>query len=313
MKPRYLFLEDRIFDEKIKKGFDYLKSCTLCPRNCKVERLGGERGFCKTGRYAYVASYNLHFGEESPLVGTNGSGTIFFAGCNLGCVFCQNYEISHSVEGSYEVSEQDLAQIMITLQQKGAHNINLVSPSHVVPQIIKAIKIAKDLGLKIPIVYNTGSYDKIEIINLLDGIVDIYMPDTKFFDSQASSKYLKAKDYPEIAKNAIKTMHKQVGDLILDKNNVAIKGLIVRHLLMPNNLAGTEKWLEFIAKEISKNTYLNIMDQYRPCGEAHKFPELCSTISYTEYKHALDMAQKLGLTNLDKRDLSRLFFLLNRH
>jgi len=312
MKPNYLLLEDKVFEDRIKKGFEYLKSCVLCPRNCNVERVKGEKGFCKTGRYAYVASYNLHFGEESPLVGTNGSGTIFFAGCNLGCVFCQNYEISHSVKDSYEISEQDLAKIMLVLQKKGAHNINLVSPSHVVPQIIKAIKIAREIGLKIPIVYNTGSYDKVEIIDLLDGIVDIYMPDTKFFDPQVSLKYLKAKDYPEIAKKAIKAMHKQVGDLILDKNNIAIKGLIVRHLLMPNNLAGTEKWLEFIAKEISKKTYLNIMDQYRPCGEAHKFPELCSTISYKEYKHALDLAKEFGLTNLDKRDFSRLIFLLNR-
>jgi len=310
MMPVYLNLSKKELDEKIKQAVALLSPCYLCPRSCGVNRLEGERGFCKNGRYALVASYNLHFGEESPLVGTGGSGTIFFAGCNLGCVFCQNYDISHSIEGSVEVSAEQLAHIMIHLQKKGAHNINFVSPSHVVAQILEALKIAIDLGLKIPLIYNTGAYDKIEVLKILDGIIDIYMPDTKFFNPEPSKKYLKAKDYPEIAKKAIKEMHRQVGDLIINEEGIAVRGLLVRHLLMPNNLAGTEKWLKFIAREISKNTYLNIMDQYRPCGDAHEFPELLSTITYEELEAARNFAQNLGLTRLDEKDLSRLIYFL---
>ncbi|MDQ7032359.1 MAG: radical SAM protein [Desulfonauticus sp.] len=312
LNPFYLDLPECVWEEKIEKAFSYLQDCNLCPRECKVNRLEDEQGFCKNGRYAYVASFNLHFGEEEPLVGSTGSGTIFFAGCNLGCVFCQNYDISHSIATAQAVTEEDLASIMLFLQQKGACNINFVSPSHVVPQILKAIKIARAKGLTIPLVYNTGAYDKVEIIKLLENVIDIYMPDTKFYHSRPSRIYLKAKDYPELAKKAIKEMHRQVGDLILDEHKIARKGLLIRHLLMPGNLAATEKWLEFIAREISPNTYLNIMDQYRPCGEANRFPELCQTISYADYKKAVDLAHQCGLNRLDKKDLARLMFFLNR-
>ncbi len=312
LTPLYLDLPESVLDEKIERAFYYLKSCTLCPRECKVNRLEEETGFCKNGRYAYVASFNLHFGEEAPLVGTSGSGTIFFAGCNLGCVFCQNYDISHYTTDSKEITDEQLASIMLILQQKGAHNINFVSPSHVVPQILKSIKIARNKGLQIPLVYNTGGYDKLETIKILEGVIDIYMPDTKFYHKGPSLKYLKAKDYPEVAKKAIKEMHRQVGDLVLDEKKIAKRGLLIRHLIMPMGLADTEKWLEFIAKEISKNTYINIMDQYRPCGEAENFPELCRTISYEEYKEAIELARKHGLNRLDKRDLSRFIFFLDR-
>ncbi len=312
MIPRYLNLTKSEIEEKTKGLFGLLRCCKLCPRECGVNRLEGETGFCLTGRYAYVSSYNLHFGEEDPLVGTGGSGTIFFAGCNLGCVFCQNYEISHSTEGSHEVTKEQLAQMMIILQDQGAHNINFVSPTHIIPQIVEALGIAIEMGLKIPLVYNTGSYDKVEVLKILDGIIDIYLPDTKFFDPDLCEKYLKAKDYSERAKAAIKEMHRQVGDLQINDAGIAEKGLLVRHLLMPNGLAGTEKWMEFIAKEISLNTYINIMDQYRPCGEATKYKELVGVVSYEELKRAQDIALKFGLKRLDKRDFSRFVYLFRK-
>lgn len=312
MIPRYLDLAKSDIEKRTESLFELLSSCKLCPRECGVNRLKGEIGFCLTGRYAYVSSYNLHFGEEDPLVGSGGSGTIFFSGCNLGCVFCQNYEISHSTNDAQEVTPKQLAHMMIILQEQGAHNINFVSPTHVVPQILDALSFAIDMGLKIPLVYNTGSYDKVEVLRVLDGIIDIYMPDTKFFDSEPSEKYLKAKDYPEIAKSAIKEMYRQVGDLKINDFGIAERGLLIRHLLMPNDLAGTKGWMEFIAKEISLNTYINIMDQYRPCGEARKFLELMGTISYDELKKAQDIAKKQGLTRFDKRDLTRFVNLFRR-
>ncbi len=309
MRPGYLNLTTKELAQKIEKLLNLLSSCCLCPRECGANRLKGEMGFCLTGRYAYVASYNLHFGEESPLVGVGGSGTIFFTGCNLGCVFCQNWEISHTTESSVKLIPDQLAEVMLELQKKGAHNINFVTPSHVVPQILEALPIAIKKGLRLPLVYNTSAYDKVSTLRLLYPVFDIYMPDTKIYDPDLAKKYLLARDYPEVAKTAIKEMHRQVGDLIIE-DSIAKKGLLIRHLIMPNNIAGTEKWLDFIAQEISKNTYLNIMDQYRPCGDAHKFPELMSTISYGECKRLIDLAKKKGLTRLDKKDLSKLLFYL---
>lgn len=244
-----------------------------------------------------VSSYNPHFGEESPLVGTYGSGTIFITSCNLGCVFCQNYDISHLGRG-YEVSFERFAQMMVELQNMGCHNINFVTPTHVVPQILEALPIAIRDGLSVPLVYNTGGYDLVETLQLLDGVFDIYMPDFKFSDNDVAAKLCRARDYPHVAMKAIKEMHRQVGDLVIDERGIAERGLIVRHLVMPNGLAGTRKVMKFLAKEISRNTYVNIMDQYRPCGLACKYPEINRQISFDEFEAARQIAQEEGITRL---------------
>ncbi len=279
-----------------------LEHCDLCPRQCGVNRLQGERGICRTGRLAHVASYHLHFGEEAPLVGERGSGTIFFAGCNLGCVFCQNYDISHSVADSPEVEPRKLAAIMCELQDKGALNINFVTPSHVLPQILEALVVAADMGLEVPLVYNTSAYDCVDSLQLLENIVDIYMPDVKFWDEEPARRYCKAPDYPDRARLALVEMHRQVGDLEQDAKGSAIKGLLVRHLLMPAGVAGTAQWMRFLASEISPRTYVNIMDQYHPCGEASAYPELRQHISAAHYHEAMDAAREAGLQRLDNRE-----------
>jgi putative pyruvate formate lyase activating enzyme len=248
-----------------------------------------------------VSSYNAHFGEEGPLVGTHGSGTIFMTNCNLLCVFCQNWEISHLGEGS-EVSSQQLAGMMLYLQKHGCHNINFVTPTHVVPHILNALPRAIDGGLNVPLVYNTGGYDAVESLKLLDRIFDIYMPDFKFWDTEMARKYLKAPDYPEKAREALKEMHRQVGDLILNENGIALRGIILRHLVMPEGVAGTREIMRFIAREISPHTYVNIMDQYRPCGNAYKYPPLNRGITNDEYEEALKAACEEGITRLDKRE-----------
>jgi putative pyruvate formate lyase activating enzyme len=268
--------------------------------------LAEEQGVCRTGSNARVASYAAHFGEENPLVGTGGSGTIFFTSCNLLCIFCQNYEISHLGEG-LEVSDSELAGMMISLQRQGCHNINFVTPSHVVPQILRALPEAIDRGLKVPLVYNTSSYDLPDTLQLLDGIFDIYMPDFKFWDERIAKRYAKAPDYPEVARAAIKEMHSQVHDLSINKEGVATRGLLVRHLVMPEGLTETEHILRFLAEEISRNTYVNIMDQYRPCGRAFKKPPLDRRVSQEEYKKALQLAEKVGLHRLDNRDWLGIF------
>ena len=247
-----------------------------------------------------ISSYGPHFGEESPLVGEHGSGTIFITNCNLGCIFCQNYDISHLGQGQ-EISIEDLAVIMLYLQKKGCHNINFVSPTHIVPQILSSLPLAIEQGLKIPLIYNTGAYDNVQTIQLLDGIFDIYMPDFKFADKKESNTLAQAPDYFEKATKAILEMHRQVGDLKLDSNNIAYCGLLIRHLIMPNNVAGTEKVMEFISSRLSKNTYINIMDQYRPCGDACKYPDINRRITDYEYKDAIDIAYKYGLIRLDDR------------
>ncbi len=244
-----------------------------------------------------VSSYNPHFGEESPLVGMHGSGTIFITSCNLGCVFCQNYDISHLGEG-YEVSFERFAQMMIELQNMDCHNINFVTPTHVVPQILEALPIAIRGGLKIPLVYNTGGYDLVETLQLLDGIFDIYMPDFKFSDNDTAARLCRAEDYPEVAMKAIKEMHRQVGDLVINERGIAERGLIVRHLVMPNELAGTCKVMQFLAGEISRNTYVNIMDQYYPCGLARQYPEINRRITAEEFEYALRIAHEEGIRRL---------------
>lgn len=302
MRPGYLELSWHTLRQRRDKAVDILRACRLCPRQCGINRLEGERGFCQTTSAAPIASYHLHFGEERPLVGENGSGTIFIAGCNLGCVFCQNYDLSRGAQTAAQADPRQLAAVMLELQQKGAHNINLVTPTHVVPQILQALPHAIQGGLTLPLVYNCGGYEEVETLALLEGIVDIYMPDLKFADPDVAQRLAGARDYPDKARVALSEMQRQVGDLETDERGVARRGLVVRHLLLPNDLAGTREWLEFLAREISPRTYLNLMDQYRPCGEAKSYPELLATISGEELQKAREEAERLGLTRLDRRE-----------
>jgi putative pyruvate formate lyase activating enzyme len=276
-----------------------LSECTLCPRQCKVDRTREELGHCRTGRRAEVASYDAHFGEESPLVGRHGSGTIFFSHCNLLCIFCQNYDISHQGFGR-EISDEQLADIMLSLQSAGCHNINFVTPSHVVPQILSALVLAADQGLSIPLVYNSSGYDSVETLRLLDGVIDIYMPDFKFWDGQIADQTCQAPDYPQTARDALTEMHRQVGDLTLDRNGLAVSGVLVRHLVLPNGLAGTPEVMDFIANRISPHTYVNVMAQYRPCGKAAEVKALNRTITDEEYQTAVKAATDAGIRRLDQ-------------
>lgn len=279
----------------------HLEDCDLCARYCHVNRLHGIEGaVCRTGARAVVHSFGPHHGEEDCLRGTRGSGTIFFSWCNLRCVFCQNWEISQKGLGR-EVEPAELAAMMLALQAQGCHNINLVSPSHVVAQIIEAVAIAAAKGLRLPLVYNTGGYDSLEALQLLDGIVDIYMPDMKYGDSSIARKYSKVRNYVEVNRAAVKEMHRQVGDLVLDAHGLAQRGLLVRHLVLPGHLAGTEQVLAFLAREISPDTYLNLMDQYYPCYRAEENPPLDRPITAEEYREAQQLAAAYGLRRLDRR------------
>jgi len=277
-----------------------LEECRLCPRHCGANRLGGESGECHTTTRAVISSYGPHFGEEAPLVGRYGSGTVFFAFCNLGCVFCQNYTISQLGEGT-PVDGEELAGMMLSLQDRGCHNINLVSPTHVVPYILEALQLAVSKGLFLPLVYNSGGYDSTKILELLDGIVDIYMPDMKYADEKTAEWLSGIKNYPRVNKAAVKEMHSQVGDLQVDGQGVAQCGLLVRHLVLPENLAGTEEVVRFLAREISTNTYLNIMAQYHPCHKAYKIPSLARPVSELEFSEAIDLAHQQGLSRLGKQ------------
>ncbi|MBI4965700.1 MAG: radical SAM protein [Desulfomonile tiedjei] len=307
-EPVYLrTLRAGALSAKVEKAREMLKDCYVCPRNCRVNRLEDETGFCGIGKLAKASSANPHFGEESPLVGSGGSGTIFFTSCNLKCVFCQNYEISHLMEGE-DVDTPTLGGVMLGLQRMGCHNINFVTPSHVVPQILEAVNWAAGNGLQVPLVYNTGGYDSVETLQLLDGVVDIYMPDIKFMDPKICKDMMDAEDYPEIVHHAILEMHRQVGDLELDSRGIATRGLLVRHLVMPNELAGTREAMRFLAKEVSANTYVNIMDQYRPCGRAFDQPEINRSVNHQEYVEAIGMAQQEGITRLDERVGARMRF-----
>ena len=312
MRPSYLALHDQgELVRRSEQALASLSNCRMCPRECGVDRTVSGDGFCKTGRYAHLASYNLHFGEESPLVGGKGSGTIFFAGCNLGCLFCQNHDISNSTTGFPTLDADGISTIMLELQSQGALNINLVTPSHVTAQILEALPLAVDKGLNIPIVYNSSGYDTVKSIRLLCDVVDIYMPDIKFADSDTAYELARASNYPSHARKAILEMHHQVGDLALDNQGIAQRGLLVRHLLMPNGLAGTESWMRFLSQEISTDTYLNIMDQYRPCYRAHDLDAISRSISKQEYEKALAIAQEHGLTRLDDRQ-ARITLALHR-
>jgi len=285
--------------DRVRTAYRALKHCTLCPRRCGVNRIEGELGVCRTAKNAVVASHHAHFGEEAPLVGRSGSGTIFFSYCNLGCIFCQNDDISHAGAGQ-PVSSRKLAEMMLDLQQAGCHNINLVTPSHVVPQILAALELAAEHGLDIPLVYNTGGYDRPQTLQLLDGIVDIYMPDFKFWDPQVAEQAAGAGDYPDWARRAVIEMHRQVGDLVIDAKGLARRGLLLRHLVLPGGLAGTAPIMEFIAARISPNTYVNIMPQYRPCARAGEIAALAQPLDPQDYRQAVDTARRAGLTRLDR-------------
>ncbi len=306
-KPAYLETHNRgLLKEKIDQAYEILKACTLCPRACGVDRLSDEKGICQTGEHAIVSSFNAHFGEESPLVGNHGSGTIFFARCNLLCIFCQNYDISHEGQG-VEFSSEQLARAMLFLQERGCPNINFVTPTHVVPQILAALDKAIEGGLRVPLVYNTGGYDRSETLAILDGVFDIYMPDFKYWDPKVAEELSDAPDYPEVAREALKEMHRQVGDLVMDEQGIAQRGVLIRHLVLPEGLAGTRQIMRFLAREISPNSYVNIMAQYRPCGRASEVPALRRSITDEEYQEAIQMAHDEGINRLDERKRVFLF------
>lgn len=285
--------------ERVEAAKTLLQNCEVCPQCCGINRLADEKGKCHTGRLALVSSYGPHFGEEAPLVGKHGSGTIFFTNCNLKCVFCQNYDISQLGNG-VEVSKEELANMMLALQNRGCHNINLVSPTHVVPQILEALEIAINIGLRLPLVYNSGGYDSVKTLEILDGIVDIYMPDMKYSDERTADELSGIKNYPYINRAAIREMHRQVGDLQIDADGIAIKGLIIRHLVLPQGLAGTKEIMSFIAGEISQDSYVNVMAQYHPCYKAFQIPQLAGPPLKQELLQAAELAREAGLSRLDK-------------
>ena len=275
-----------------------LRACDICPRLCGVDRLNGERGVCGIGARAVVASYGPHFGEEAPLVGRAGSGTVFFSGCPLRCAFCQNYGISHRIEGE-ETDADLLAGIFLAIARMGCHNLNLVTPTHVTPQILEALERASARGFSLPVVYNCGGYERLETLRELEGIVDIYMPDLKFLSADSGARFCDAPEYPDIAREALREMARQVGPLVLDRRGIAVRGLLVRHLVMPGGASTTNEVIDFLAGEIGRDTYLNLMDQYRPCGRAGDFDGIARGISRAEWEDARAHAVRRGLTRLD--------------
>jgi putative pyruvate formate lyase activating enzyme len=297
-RPAYLgLLENGELQKRVDEAYRRLERCELCAVKCRVNRVVGRLGSCRTGALARLSSYGPHMGEEAALRGWRGSGTVFFAGCNLRCQFCQNYDISQTRAGE-EVEPHDLAAVFLELQEYGCHNINLVSPSHVIPQILAAVLMAAFAGLRLPLVYNTGGYDAVEALQLLDGVVDIYMPDMKYSNAQVARRYSKVIDYAKVNQAGVREMHRQVGDLQISRDGLAQRGLLVRHLVLPNGLAGTKEVVRFLAEEISKNTYINIMDQYRPALNSHLYASLNRKITIQEHQEALEMAKGAGLVNL---------------
>jgi putative pyruvate formate lyase activating enzyme len=298
--PSYMRLhKEGTLSKRVEQLLSVYENCHLCPRDCRVDRSKGQTGRCLATAKVKVSSAVPHFGEESPLVGRRGSGTIFFSNCGLRCIYCQNYSISIEGEG-IEISDKRLAETMIKLQKLGCHNINLVTPTHYVPSTVSALQMAIEMGLRIPLVYNTSGYEKLEILQFLEDIVDIYMPDCKYMDPSHAGKYSdEAYSYPYYVKIALREMFRQVGDLQIEKG-IAVRGLIIRHLILPNRIAGTEEFLKFVAENLSKTTYLNLMRQYRPEYKALEYPEIARRITTKEYKEALDWAGKYGLHRLDK-------------
>ena len=299
-RPAYRALhESGELKQRAEQAWTHLENCDLCARYCHINRRVTTAGaVCRTGERAVVHSYGPHHGEENPLRGWAGSGTIFFSWCNLRCVFCQNWDISRKGIGR-EAAPEELAAMMLELQGMGCHNLNFVSPSHVVAQIVAAVAIAAERGLRLPLVYNTGGYDSPEALALLDGIIDIYMPDMKYGESEAAHHYSHVRDYWEVNRAAVKEMHRQVGDLVLDARGIAQRGLLVRHLLLPNAIAASEQVFRFIAEEISPETYLNVMDQYHPCYRAGEYPDLDRPLTHDEFRQALDFAHRHRLRRLD--------------
>ena len=299
-QPAYLrLLENGELQRRAGEAYLRLENCEMCAVRCKVNRRAGQLGSCRTGELARLSSYGPHMGEEKPLRGWRGSGTVFFSGCNLHCQYCQNYDISQTRAGE-EIEPQELAAVLLELQDYGCHNINFVSPSHVVPQILAAVLIAAKAGLRLPLVYNTGGYDTIETLRLLEDVIDIYMPDMKYSNPQIARRYSKVINYPKENQAAVREMHRQVGDLQLDARGIAQRGLLVRHLVLPNGLAGTQEIVRFLAEEISTNTYLNVMDQYHPSFQAHLYASLNRPLTPQEYLDAVAMARRAGLTRLDE-------------
>jgi putative pyruvate formate lyase activating enzyme len=301
-EPPYLALHaSGELHERARRALELLQGrCLVCPRLCKVDRLADRPGLCRVGRHAVVASHFPHFGEEDCLRGRRGSGTIFFSGCNLRCVFCQNHDISWQLHGERAGPER-LASMMLELQDLGCHNINWVTPEHVVPQILEALPLAVDGGLRLPIVYNTSAYDSAESLACMDGVVDVYMPDFKLWSSDLARRYLAKRDYPAVARESVREMQRQVGDLVLDEHGMARRGILVRHLVMPGLLAETEAILGFIASELGPGTYVNVMAQYYPAGRTGEFPEIDRHLYRSEFERALELADALGLRRLDDR------------
>ena len=300
--PAYLELwQSGELARRVELGLTKLADCVLCPRNCHVSRFEDKKKVCRTGRYATVSSHFAHFGEERCLRAKFGSGTIFFSWCNLRCVFCQNYEISWMGEG-HSAEPEELAEMMLRLQEQHCHNINLVTPEHVVPQILEALLLAVEHGLRLPLVYNTSAYDSLDSLGLMDGIVDIYMPDFKFWDRESARRYAKAPDYPETARSAIKEMHRQVGPLAVDEEGIALRGVLLRHLIMPGGLAGTEEIMNWIGRELGPETYVNLMAQYHPAGRVAdtEYPEINRCVSPSELERAIGAFHSAGLTRLDR-------------
>ena len=312
-RPAYEKLENGgKLAERIEQAYAIFEECELCPRQCGINRLEGERGFCRAPARVVVSSAQPHFGEEVSLVGEQGSGTIFFSNCNLRCVFCQNWPISHEGKGK-EVQDEYLAELMLHLQRIGCHNINLVTPTHVMPNILNATRIGLKKGLRLPLVYNTSGYERLEMLKILDGIVDIYMPDMKYMDPDQANRYSAgASDYPEVTKKAIIEMNRQVGRLRYDKRGIALRGLIIRHLVMPNRVAGTEKFTKWVAENLPKSTYVNIMPQYHVDYKAYEYPKIARGITVEEFLEAMNWAEKYGLTNLDPKTVAVRNFYLKR-
>ena len=297
--PAYARLDSQEFAARVSALRDLLRSCSLCPRNCRTARLAGDLGVCRVGADPIVSSYGPHFGEEAPLVGRGGSGTIFLTHCNLKCIFCQNYDISHLGRGE-PLTTDDLANIMLSLQRQGCHNINWVTPTHQVPMLVAATQLALAQGLRLPIVYNCGGYESVSVLRPLDGIIDIYMPDAKYGDNAAGRQLSGVPDYWDRCQEALAEMHRQVGDLQLNEQGIATRGLLVRHLVLPEDLAGTPTVMRFLAS-LSPNTYVNVMAQYRPQYRAREVPALTRPITAAEYRRALQAARDAGLHRLDQR------------
>jgi putative pyruvate formate lyase activating enzyme len=295
-RPSYISLhESGVLKERVERLYGFLEGCSLCPRKCGVDRTIGEKGYCGAGELLMMSSAFAHFGEEQPLVGVYGSGTIFLTHCNLKCVFCQNYDISHEARGEV-ISAEEFAKQMIALQAKGTHNINFVTPTHYVPQIVEALPRAVEMGLEVPLVFNCGGYESMEVIGLLEGIFDIYMPDYKFTSPDSAKRYLDAPDYPDVVRSVLKEMHRQVGVLRVDSRGIATRGLLIRHLVMPGGGDESKRAFDFIAGELSPDSYVNVMEQYRPEYRASEFAEIARTISGSEYIEAIQLARGAGLS-----------------